>query len=180
MIHALAFAAISLDGRLTGPDEDLSFLERYVDPLDDMGFSAVLQRADALVMGRRTWDAIHRFEPWPYGALPLRVRTSRPLPSPHGERPVSGSIAAILSALAEEGAQTVYVDGGETVRDALREGVLDELVLTLVPEVLGAGVPLFAEGLPPSTWRLAGLRTRADGLLQGRWLRADARPVTAG
>lgn len=101
----------------------------------------------AILMGRRTYDVVHAFEgDWPYGDTPVLVATHRALElAAPTVRAVSGTMDAVLDAALEAaGGRDVYVDGGGMVQAALDVGRVDELIVTMVPVVLGGGVPLFA------------------------------------
>jgi len=172
-----AFLACSIDGYIAGPGDSLDFLRPYTVPDDDLGYGALFASADAMLIGRRTWETVCTFETWPYAGKRVLVRTHRPLEATHGEEKVQGSISEILAGLQD--LTHVYVDGGRTVRDALAEGVVDRLTLTLVPEIVGGGVPLFETALPASTWTRAAVRTREDGTVQVTWRRAEPAAPTA-
>ncbi|MFK7927083.1 MAG: dihydrofolate reductase family protein [Myxococcota bacterium] len=169
----LIYLGLSLDGRIAGPNHDVSFLDPYQDPsLGDLGFGAFMASIDALVMGRSTWEVVQSFDGWFYGDTPIYVRTTRPLTgATHGEQPVSGPMTRLLQDLHAQGHRRVYIDGGKTVQDALVEDVADEMTLTIVPELLGEGPVLFAEGLPRSRWTRTHVTTREDGPVQVCWTR---------
>ena len=98
-------------------------------------------------MGRRTYDAVMGFGvEWPYGDRPVLVATHRPLESPVPTvRPVAGPIASLIGAARQAaGTSDVYLDGGELIRQAVDAALVDDLIVTLVPELLGNGQPLFA------------------------------------
>lgn len=145
------YIATSVDGFIAGPDDELDWLGN---PLPDaelpagvIGFEAFMNECGAMVMGRRTYDVVTGMGPqWFYGDLPVLVPTHRPLQSAvPSVRAVSGSIEDILNeALSVAGGKDVYVDGGATIRAALDAGRVDELVVTVVPVLLGRGKPLFS------------------------------------
>ena len=170
--HTHAYLALSLDGRLAGPGDDLGWLERY-NTGEDTGFGAHLASVDTLLLGRRTYDVVRGFGEgaWPYSALRVRVLTRRALTPAHGEEARAGELAAVLAALHAEGARRVYVDGGEVVRQCLAAGLLDALTVFFAPTLLGAGPRLFEGALPRGEWRLVASRAHESGLL-----RADYAP----
>jgi dihydrofolate reductase len=140
------FLATSLDGFLAGEDDDLSWLPAPDPDHGDGGFGAFLAEVGALLMGRRTWDVVTAFEgPWPYGTLPVLVATHRDLPPGHPtSRALEGPIADLVrQGLEAAGERDLYLDGGTLVRRALEAGLVDELIVTVVPIVLGRGLPLF-------------------------------------
>jgi dihydrofolate reductase len=142
------YIACSLDGFIAGPGDDLSWLP-HPDPDsgEDHGFGAFMDEVGALLMGRSTLDVVAGFGgAWPYGDKPVLVATHRELAPPVATvRAVSGGIEAIVAeARAAAGGKDVWVDGGALVRQVLDAGLVDHLVVTMVPVVLGAGSPLFA------------------------------------
>jgi len=148
------YIACSLDGFIAGPDDDLSWLPGADGSADDvaadpggLGFEAFMAEVGALLMGRRTYEVAAGFGgAWPYGDRPVLVATRRSLEAAQPTvRAVSGSIEELIAeARAAAGERDVYLDGGNMIRQALDAGLVDELVVTLVPVVLGEGAPLFA------------------------------------
>jgi dihydrofolate reductase len=127
---------------------------------------------DALVMGRNTYEKVLTFSEWPYGEKPVFVLSTRPLvPFPAGavvER-MAGTPAEILSQLGARGIAHVYVDGGITVQSFLEAGLIQRLIITRVPVLIGAGIPLF--GVIPHDIMLSHVSTRqyASGLVQSEY-----------
>jgi dihydrofolate reductase len=165
---------MSLDGFIAGPDDDLSWLPHDDAPGEGaVDFDRFLSDVGAMLMGRRTYDVVQGFDAWAYGDTPVLVPTHRPLTSTQPTvRAVQGAIDALLDEALElaDGAD-VYVDGGDLVRQALEVDRLDELIVTLVPVVLGGGVPLFGSRTaplgftfdPPATYgTMVQLRARRD------------------
>ena len=172
--EVLVFLGISLDGFIAGEGGDLSWLQACADESPaDTGYNELMARVDALVLGRNTYDAVLQFKDWPFGDKPVYVLTHRPLTSKHGERAVQGDIEQALRTVQTEGARCIYLDGGHVVRQALQKHLVDELVLSWVPVVLGQGVKLFEEGLPPLHWHLDQSRSFKSGLVQARYRRAN-------
>lgn len=160
------FIACSLDGFIAGPDDDLSWLPE--DRGEDHGFDAFMAQTGALLMGRATYDVVAGFDgPWPYGDTPVLVATTRPLePKVPTVRAVSGTPRELLAAVREVTDGGVYLDGGTLIREFLDEGLVDELTVTVVPVVLGAGAPLFAGVTRRRALRLVSERAFPSGLVQ--------------
>lgn len=144
------YIATSLDGFIAGPNDELDWLPNpsadAALPDGVLGFDAFMREIGAMVMGRRTFDVVRELGPWFYGETPVLVPTHRPLEGgPPSVRAVTGDIGDVLDhALALAAGRDVYVDGGATIRAALDAGRVDDLVITVVPTLLGAGRPLFA------------------------------------
>ena len=145
------YCAVSLDGFIAGPNDDLSWLgqpdpEVAGEP-NTVSFATLMEQTGAMLMGRRTFDVVSGFGgDWPYGSTPVLVATTRPLR--HAPKTVVASRGDIRE-LCEQarqaaGARNVYVDGGRLITQALDAGCIDELILTMVPVLIGRGVRLYA------------------------------------
>lgn len=141
-------ATTTLDGYLSGPDGDMSWMAAAAAP-NPMGW-ALVPRIGAIVAGRRTHDLGLAAEEGdgPYGGRwrgPIVVPTSRPADvSPHPDvRFVSGVAEAVRRAVRLADGRDVAVFGGAVGTVALREGLVDELLVHLVPVLLGRGIPLY-------------------------------------
>lgn len=152
MPKASVFIATSLDGYIARPDGNIDWLDEangLVPEGEDCGYNAFMATVDALVMGRNTFDKVLSFGMWPYGDTPVYVLSSRPLDNPaHVPDTVyrlSGSPAGLRQQFADKGLKHLYIDGGITVQQFLRAGLVDEIILTLIPVVLGSGIPLFGD-----------------------------------
>lgn len=165
--------ACSLDGFIAGADDDLSWLEVTDDaaPPREAGaltFEDFLPQLGAMVMGRRTHDIVARMGIWPYGDLPVLVATRRDLaPARPTARAIEGSIADILAEakrVAKD--KDVYLDGGDVIRQGLDAGLVDEMTITLVPVLLGKGVPLFDGLARRHDLQFTDHRTYGGGLVQ--------------
>ena len=176
MSHAgqvVVFLGISLDGFIAGPGGDLSWLSECANESPaETGYDTLMAQTDALLLGRTTYDSVLQFNEWPFGGKPVYVLTHRPLAPLHGEQVLQGSIEKAVQAVKASGAKSIYLDGGDVVRQALHLDLVDELVLSWVPVVLGSGIRLFAEGLPPSRWRLVQSRAFQSGMVQASYRNA--------
>lgn len=150
------YLAMSLDGFIAGPDDDLSWLhppaEVPGDPpppeSDALTFEALLANTGVMMMGRRTYDVVTGFDgPWPYGDLPVWVATRKPLtPVQPTVKAVQGTIDTLLDdALRAASGRDVYLDGGDLVRQAVQADRVDLWTLTLAPFLIGGGVRLFGD-----------------------------------
>jgi dihydrofolate reductase len=139
------FVGTSLDGFIARPNGALDFLpEGGGEP---HGYNEFIASVDTIVIGRNTFETVLAFPDWPYGKKRVVVLTSRPLglSAVTGgvvER-MSGSPAEIVSQLAATGALHLYIDGGITVQRFLRAGLIQRLIVTRVPVLIGEGIPLF-------------------------------------
>lgn len=140
------FIATSLDGFIARKDGSLDWLDLPEDN-EDYGFAAFIDSVDALVMGRNTFDTVAAMGEWPYGDTPVIVLTHRPMDIPAALSDVveTSDLAPpdLAEALDRRDIRHVYVDGGATIRSFLEAGLVDRMIITTLPVLIGDGIPLF-------------------------------------
>jgi dihydrofolate reductase len=164
-----AFVGASLDGYIARPDGGLDWLKPFEG--EEHGYGEFFASIDVLAIGRGTYDTVLGFPDWPYQGKRVVVCTRRPADPTHGEEFWNGTPRALAERLDGEGAKRVYVDGGALVSSFLREGLIDELTVTVVPIILGDGRPLFAKPLPEIALKLLHAQPFPSGLVQLRYRR---------
>ena len=139
------FVGTSVDGFIARPNGELDFLPPGGG--EPHGYDEFIASVDALVIGRNTFETVLAFPAWPYGDKRVVVLTSRPLDlsAVRGGKveQMSGPPSDIVAQLAATGAHHLYIDGGITVQRFLRAGLVQRLVITRVPVLIGDGIPLF-------------------------------------
>jgi dihydrofolate reductase len=165
------FVGTSVDGFIARLNGALDFL-----PLgggEPHGYDEFIASVDALVIGRNTFEIVLAFPEWPYGDKRVVVLSSRPLDlsALRGGRveQMTGTPPEIVSKLAASGAQHLYVDGGITIQRFLRAGLVQRLIVTRVPVLIGEGIPLF--GSLPRDVRLRHVSTQhyPSGLVKSEY-----------
>jgi dihydrofolate reductase len=134
---------------------------------------------DALVILRKTYETVLGFESWPYGATPVVASSTTPIAAAPREAHVeqmNGDPATVLETLAARGMAHVHVDGGISIQRFLNVGLIQRLVITRVPVLIGDGIPLF--GPVPCDIALTHIATRhfVSGLVQSKPVAASIRP----
>ena len=170
-MKASVFVGTSLDGFIARPNGDFDFLPPGGG--EPHGYDEFMATVDALVIGRKTFETALAFDAWPYAEKPVFVLSTRPLaPAPAGAvvEHLSGEPADIASQLDARGIRHVYVDGGVTIQRFLGAGLIQRLIITRVPVLIGAGIPLF--GPTPRDIRVTHVATRqyASGLVQSEYV----------
>jgi len=167
------FVGTSVDGFIARPDGAFDFLpEGGGEP---HGYDEFIATVDAIVMGRNTFETVMGFEGWFYGDKRVVVLSSRPLDLSLALKrggkveQMSGSPAEIVARLAATGAHHLYVDGGVTIQQFLRAGLIQRITITRVPVLIGEGIPLF--GAVPRDILLRHVMTRQfpSGLVQSEY-----------
>ena len=169
-MKASVFIGTSVDGFIARTNGHLDFLPPGGG--EPHGYVEFMDTVDALVIGRKTFETVLAFDTWPYGEKPVFVLSTRKLPpAPVGAivEHMSGDPAEIVSRLDARGIQHVYVDGGVTIQRFLRAGLIQRLIITRVPVLIGDGIPLF--GNLPHDVRLHHIATRhfPSGLVQSEY-----------
>ena len=165
------FCGVSLDGFLARPNHALDFLS--TGEQEPHGFEEFYGSVDVVVIGRKTFEVVLTFGEWPYGKKPVFVLSSRPLDFSSIKGGVveqmSGEPAGIVMQLKSQGFKHAYIDGGITIQRFLAAGLIDRLVITRLPVLIGAGIPLF--GPVPSDISLRHVATRCygGGLVQSEY-----------
>jgi len=161
----------SLDGFIARRNDDLDFLPPGGG--EPHGYDEFIASVDAIVIGRKTFEKVLTMGPWAYGDKRVVVLSSRPLDLSKAAGGVveqmAGTPAEIVSQLAATGARHLYIDGGITIQRFLRAGLIQRLIITRVPVLIGEGVPLF--GALPHDIRLRHVATRhfPSGLVQSEY-----------
>jgi dihydrofolate reductase len=183
-----AYIATSLEGYIARVDGSIDWLEQAglsTPQGEDYGYADFMASVDCLIMGRATFDMVRTFAEYPYQGKRVIVlsRTLTVVPKGFKDKVElhGSSLTALLAKLEHDGHQRAYVDGGKTIQTFIKTGLLDELIITRVPVLIGAGLPLFG-GVDNDVMNdvmLEHLSTRsyANGFVQSRyWLtRPDAR-----
>ena len=169
-VKASVFVGTSLDGFIARTNGALDFLPPGGG--EPHGYDEFMESVDALVIGRKTYETVLAFDTWPYGQKPVFVLSTHPLaPAPDAAlvEHLSGPLAAIPSQLEARGIQHVYVDGGITVQGFLRAGLIQRLIITRVPVLIGTGIPLFGPTTRDIVLKHIATRQYASGLVQSEY-----------
>jgi dihydrofolate reductase len=165
------YIAASLDGYIADPSGGVDWLERFQGGDDNYGYEEFFSRLGAIVVGATTYEQIPDLGGWPYGEVPGWVFTHRELPVWHGAdvRFAGGSPAEVLGEIQREVDGNVWLVGGaDLVRQFVDAGLLDELILFVVPLLLGSGIPLFRDTARVDA-ELIEAQARGFGLVELRY-----------
>ena len=169
---ASVFVGASVDGFIARQNGGLDWLPTGGEP---HGYDEFIAGVDTIVIGRKTFETVLSFEAWPYGKKQVVVLSSHPIDlstaAAHGGvvEQMGGSPAEIVANLAARGAQHLYVDGGITIQRFLRAKLIQRLVITRVPVLIGDGIPLFGSLLQDTQLRHIVTRSYPSGLVQSEY-----------
>jgi dihydrofolate reductase len=169
------FIATSLDGFIARENGEVDWLSGpEIDDIgDDYGFQQFMESIDTIVMGRNTFDFIAASGQWFYGDKTFIILTSReiqiPANFPQTIETFNGSPSELIDLLNKKGAKHIYLDGGKTIQDFLNAGLVQQIIITRIPILLGKGIPLF--GTVPNDIKLKHIETKSyvNGIVQSRY-----------
>jgi len=144
------FIATTLDGYIADKNGGIDWLHTIPNPNNiDMGYRAFTNNIDALVMGRKTFETVCDFDvDWPYNKPVFVLSTKlKKIPKKYIGKAflVHGTLTEILNQIYQKKCYRLYIDGGTTIQNFLKEDLIDELIITTIPILLGGGSPLFCE-----------------------------------
>ncbi|MBP2833038.1 dihydrofolate reductase [Aquimarina sp. U1-2] len=170
------FIATSLDGFIADKNGGLDWLYSVPNPNnEDNGYVEFMSSVDALVMGRNTFETILGFDiDWPY-EKPVFVlsRSLKTIPESHREKAflVNGPLTEVLKQIHERGHYGLYIDGGSTIQSFLKEDLIDEIIISRIPVILGRGFPLFDELPNKLEFELTQTKVFLNQITQSRYIR---------
>jgi dihydrofolate reductase len=163
------YIACSLDGFIAGEGDDLAFLRSVEKEGEDYGYAAFLSQIDTMIVGRRTYDKVQSMNfPYPPKGKKMWVVTNRVLDTDSTQvETYSGDLRELIIKLKSESGKHIFVDGGaQIVKALLNQSLVDELIVSIVPQFVGKGIRLFNEIENRSKWRLLNCQTFETGLVQ--------------
>ncbi len=178
----IVFIATSIDGFISAPDGNLDWLDYVPFPDDeDGGYGRFISRVDAIVMGRVTFETVVAFgHGWHYpapGIVLSSTLSSAPAAFKNHVEFASGTPQQIVELARERGFNNLYIDGGKTVQNFLSADLIDELIITEIPILLGGGDRLFGELGQPLGFELIGTETILNQLIQRHYRRNRSRAI---
>ena len=174
-MKASVFIAASLDGFIARENGDIDWLSLAYDEEDaeDYGYQEFMDSVDVLIMGRKSFEKVLTFGEWPYGDKRVVVLSSRSLEIPNelsdSVESESCSAADLIKQLSESGAKHLYIDGGKTIQGFLSAGLIQQLIITIVPILLGGGIPLFGPLNDDIKLNHVETRSYSNGLVQSKY-----------
>jgi dihydrofolate reductase len=168
------YIATSLDGYIARSDGDVAWLHE-TEPIgdgDDAGYGEFFDSIDALVIGRGSFEKVLEFD-WPYGTQPVIVMSKSLTEVPEELRDWvrldTSTPQELMEKLSQEGYKHIYLDGGMVIQSFLRGGLVDDMTLTIIPVLIGEGLPLFGNLEKDIKLRLLETRSWDNGFVQSKY-----------
>ncbi|MBK7427802.1 MAG: dihydrofolate reductase [Saprospiraceae bacterium] len=164
----ILYIAMSLDGYIAGPDDNLDFLSCVQIPGEDYGYSKFNSQVDTLIWGRKTYDKMLSFGiDFPHKDKKCYVLSKSRSGQDENVEYYGGELTNLIKRLKEEDGKHIYCDGGgEIVSALLQANLIDQLIISVIPYLLGSGARLFHEGRPEAALSFLNSTTYPSGLVQ--------------
>ena len=152
------YIAQSLDGFIAKADGDIKWLDEFPNPDGgDFGFADFMSGVDCILMGRKTFEKVQSIGYWPYNK-PVYVvsNTLKNVNETYEKKAflIKGTPLEMLELLESKGYKTSYIDGGKLIQSFLKEDLIDSMIITTIPTILGDGIPLFDKIGRELKWKL--------------------------
>lgn len=170
MSKVILYIATSLDGYIARPDNNLDWLTSTPKPeTGDYGYSELLEGIDTIIMGRKTYDVCIGFEgEWLYTGLKTFVVSSDKnfeIKSPDTFLLPENLKDFVNDLKIKPGKDIWLVGGGQLITSFINNGLLDRMIITIVPKLIGEGIPLFPKNTKESNWKLVKTEQFNTGLV---------------
>lgn len=170
------FIAQSIDGYIADKNGKIDWLNSIPNPDgDDMAYNSFMNRMDAILMGRKTYETVLGFDTeWPYEKAVFVLSTSlKEIPESLKTKVtiVNGSLQKVLDEIHQKGFYRLYIDGGSTIQSFLKQDLIDEMIITTFPIILGGGASLFSNLSDPLNFNLLSSETYLDQITQVHYQR---------
>lgn len=164
----MLYISCSLDGYIAAPDGSLDFLNPMQKEGEDYGYADFIATVDTIIVGRKTYDSVLAMGievPYPDKTVYVITRTLRE--SSELVHYHTGSLSSLVQDLKSRPGKNIYCDGGaEVVHELLKNKLIDEFYISIIPILLGNGTRLFKDGRPEGKITLVGTQSFETGLVQ--------------
>lgn len=173
--RVISYIATSLDGYIAGTDDDLSFLSVVEQEGEDYGYADFVKSVDTVILGRKTYDWVIAHVPeFPHSNKDSYIITRTPRQGKGRINFYTGDLKILILRLKSEQGKNIFIDGGaEIINELLKQRLIDEFIISVIPVFIGNGTRLFKDGRPEQTLKLVDVRKFDTGLLQVHYKCSD-------
>ncbi len=171
----IVYIAMSLDGYIAKPNDDLGFLSIVEQEGQDYGYTDFVKTVDAVIVGRKTYDKVISMGfDFPHADKDAYIITRIPRPNIGPVKFYSGHLKSLVHKLKSENGKNIFCDGGaEIVNELLKDNLVDEFIISVIPILLGDRIRLFKDGRPEQKLELVSTKQFSKGLTQLHFRRKD-------
>lgn len=167
------YIAMSLDGYIAKPNDDLGFLSIVEQKGQDYGYEEFIKTVDAVILGRKTYEKVISMGfGFPHIDKDTYIITRTPRPAIGSLKFYTGELKSLIEKLKSENGKNIFCDGGaEIVNELLKQDLIDELIISIIPILVGDGTKLFKDGRPEQKLELISVKSFEKGLTQLQYKR---------
>lgn len=164
----ILYIAMSLDGYIAQPNDDLSFLSTVAKEGEDYGYTDFISSVDTVIVGRKTYEwVMNQVGEFPHADKNAYVITRTARPAIGKTVFYTSDLTELVNKLKAENGKNIYCDGGaEVVNELLKKDLLDEIIISVIPILVGNGTRLFKDSRPEQKLKLVNVKTFDTGLTQ--------------
>ncbi|MEP6793638.1 MAG: dihydrofolate reductase family protein [Saprospiraceae bacterium] len=164
----ILYIATSVDGYIAQPNDDLSFLSIVQQEGEDYGYGSFINSVDTVIIGRKTYEwVLSKVAEFPHADKTTYVITRTERQSIGTTQFYTGNLKELILKLKSEKGKNIFVDGGaEIVNELLKDNLIDEFIISIVPILLGCGTKLFRDGRPEQMLKVVSTKEFEKGLIQ--------------
>ncbi len=169
MRELIVYIAMSVDGFIAGNNDDLSFLQQVEQEGEDYGYADFIQTIDTVIIGRRTYDTVMRLtDQFPHADKTCYIISSKAQEPKGNLRFYNGDLKTLVTEIkAIQSEKHIFCDGGASiVQQLLRLQLVDRLIVSIIPVVLGDGIRLFGDNTIQQNLQLVYSKSYPKGLVQ--------------
>lgn len=158
---------MSLDGYIATKDDTIDFLSKVESPGEDYGYADYLQNIDTVIWGRKTFDKVLTFG----DGVPHKTKNvfviSKTRTGSEGHAVYHDNVVELVTKLKQQEGRHIYCDGGaKIIVQLMRHRLIDRVIVSVIPHLLGDGVRLFKEAQPEQNLKLKQSISFPTGLVQ--------------
>lgn len=170
----IVYIAVSLDGYIAKPNDDLGFLSIVEEEGQDYGYADFVETVDAVIVGRKTYDKVLSMGvDFPHADKDAYIITRPPRPTIGSVKFYTGNLKSLVDRLKSENGKNIFCDGGaEVVNELLKDNLIDEFIISVIPILVGSGTRLFKDGRPEQNLELVSVKKFDKGLVQLHYKRS--------
>jgi len=164
----ILYISASLDGYIAKPNDDLSFLGMVQKEGEDYGYKDFIATVDTVILGRKTYDwVMKQVTTFPHADKETYIITKTEKPKNGNINFYNGNLRDLVEKLKSEKGENIFCDGGaEVVNELLKDRLIDEFIISIIPVLVGNGTKLFKDGRPEQNLELISTKHFDTGLVQ--------------
>jgi len=177
----IVYIATSLNGYIAKPNDDLSFLSIVQQEGEDYGYDAFIKTVDTVILGRKTYDwVMTQVKEFPHADKACFIITRTKRPATGKTEFYTGNLVELVTRLKSENGKNIFCDGGAAIiNELLQDDLVDEMIISIIPVLVGNGTKLFKDGRPEQLLKLVSVKQYNTGLVQLHYQRKRNRSVTS-